>query len=282
MFGGIHKKNLIFFRNIIICRKFCNRLLHKVIFFVRKSFKNKKFKKNKNFKHIGYTILVFLLILTGFSRLLLNFLRTEKVQAAASFVSCGAATIVASGDMVSVAIPAGIHNDDILIAFIHTRDNTDSTMPAGWTSKIQGNGNSNNRLEVFWKRVNGTESNPTISHSGSGGNDAGIARICAFRGIETYGDPFDSLGVIQSNTAGESSPISTAGITTSVDGALIMHIFGSQDDNIWGNFTGSAITQIFQTANNQSGNNDHSLALTYNVKESSGTTGVAGATQVSG
>lgn len=196
----------------------------------------------------------------------------SKTQAAISFVNCGTAVAVGSGNMASVGIPAGIQNNDILVAYIHTRDNNDSSMPVDWTNNTQGNGNTTNRLELFWKRTTGTESDPTITHSAG---DSSIAQICAFRGAIVSGDPFNALGSVQSNSG---SPISTSAITTANDGNMILHIFGSQDNNNWGSYTGTASTEA--SLNRNTVGSDNSLGITYGVQASAGSTGVAEATQI--
>lgn len=195
----------------------------------------------------------------------------QEAKAAATFVAAGTARMVGSGNMTSVGIPAGIQNNDILIVVVHSRDNVNSTMPTDWTQKVEGNGNTTNRLEVWWKRTSGTESAPTVTHIG--GNSA-IARMYAFRGVITSGDPFDVVGIVQNNSG---SPISTAAIITTINGDMILHLFGSQDDNNWGSFTGIAINDTGVQMN--TAGNDDSLDLTYGVQINAGSTGLAGATQ---
>ncbi|MBU1727724.1 hypothetical protein KKA39_00165, partial [Patescibacteria group bacterium] len=190
-----------------------------------------------------------------------------------SLVGCGSSVSVASGNMASVGIPSGIQNNDILITYVHQRDNINSSM-SGWTNNVEGNGNATNRLEIFWKRTTGSETAPTVTHTGG---SASVARMCAFRGATTTGDPFNVVGLVQSNSG---SPISTASITTSVANTLILNVFGSSDDNTWGSYTGTPINEAAQNANNQSGSSDDSSGLTYGVKSVAGATGLAGATQI--
>lgn len=196
-------------------------------------------------------------------------------NAAVSFVACGTAVKVSDGSMTSVGIPAGIQNDDILVTYVHSRDNANSSMPADWTNKLQGDGNPANHLEIFWKRTSGLESPPTVTHSRavSGGGPA-IARMCAFRGVDTAGDPFNAAGSVQNNAG---SPISTAAIVTTVTNAMILHVFGSSDDNAWGSLTGTPATFAAQDANTLG--SDNSSGLAYGVLAAAGSSGVAGATQ---
>ncbi|MDD3399476.1 MAG: hypothetical protein WC919_04265 [Candidatus Paceibacterota bacterium] len=197
-----------------------------------------------------------------------------KAEAAVSYVSAGTAATSGSGN-VSPGIPAGIQNNDILVAVIHSHDNTNSSMPAGWAEKVAGNGNANNRMEIWWKRTTGTESSPTVTHAGG----TIIAKIYAFRGAVESGDPFNVAGIIQSNAG---SPISTAAITTTVADTMILHAFGCEDNNDWDSFTGTASTLADAVVvNNQSfPADDNSMALTYGIMASAGSTGTAGASQV--
>lgn len=207
----------------------------------------------------------------GFDRFL-----AEPAHAAISFVSCGTTVKAGSGNLASIGIPSGIQNNDILVVFLHSRDNVNAAMPAGWAQTAEGNGNGNNRLEAWWKRTTGTESAPTITHSG--GNSS-IGKMCAFRGVVEAGSPFDAVGSVQGNTG---STITTAAIATIASGAMIVHLFGSQDNNNWGSFTGipATLAGVVET-NDGAGNNDSSQGVTYGAQTSAGSTGTAGATETS-
>lgn len=198
----------------------------------------------------------------------------EPAHAAISFVSCGATVKVGSGNLTSIGVPPGIQNNDILVVFLHSRDNVNATMPGDWMQAVEGNGNINNRLEAWWKRTTGTESAPTITHSG--GNSS-IGKMCAFRGVVEAGSPFDAVGSVQGNTG---STITTAAIATTASGAMIVHLFGSQDNNDWGSFTGIPATSAgVVEANDGAGNNDSSQGVTYGAQTSAGSTGTAGASE---
>ncbi len=202
------------------------------------------------------------------------FIMPQRAEAAVTYVGNGPAVMVGSGNLNNIPVPSGIQNNDILIVVLHSRDNVNSTMPAGWTNVVEGNGNTANRLEVWWKRTAGTETAPTVAHSGG---NAAIARMHAFRGAVNAGSPFDVVGTVQSNA---DSPINTAPITTTTSGDMILHLFGSQDDNNWGNFTGIPNTLAAQNAYDPGIlYADNSLALTYGIQATAGSTGAAGAAQ---
>ena len=89
--------------------------------------------------------------------LLTGLLLAQEARAEITLVNYGTAVKVASGNMASVGVPSEIQNNDILIVVVHSRDNVDSSMPEGWTPVVEDNGNSTNRLEIWWKRTTGTE-----------------------------------------------------------------------------------------------------------------------------
>src|SRR3989344_120626 len=210
-------------------------------------------------------------IFSGWPRIF-NFPNAIPVaQVTVTFVNAGTAATANSGDVLP-GIPSGIANNDILILVVHSRDNVDSSV-SGWTEKLAGNDGTTNRLEIFWKRTTGSESAPTVSHSAG---SAIIGRIYAFRGVTDSGDPFNVAGSVQSNSG---SPISTAAVVTTENNAMVLHVFGSQDDNTWGSFTGTPTNDGGQTAFNGPGSNDSSMGLTYGALVIAGSTGIAGASQ---
>ncbi|MFC1809378.1 beta strand repeat-containing protein [Candidatus Omnitrophota bacterium] len=189
-----------------------------------------------------------------------------------TFVGAGTAANVASGNVANVGIPAGIADGDVLIVVLHSRDNVDSTMAGDWTPIVSGNG-TNNRLEMWWKRTSdaASETAPTITHTGG---DSSIAMMFAFRDCIASGSPIDATGAVE---AWNLSTISTTAITTNVDNSMILHAFGSQDDNTWGTYTGTPTNEGGQD-NNILGN-QNCMGLAYGLLANAGSTGAAGATQ---
>lgn len=189
-----------------------------------------------------------------------------------SFINAGTAAAVASGNA-TPSVPSSIFTNDILVLVIHSRDNVACSVSNNYTSKVVGNGNSTNRLEIWWKRMTGNETAPTITHTAG---DSLIAQIFAYRGCIASGDPFDVVGTVASNAG---SPISTAAITTTVNDCIILHAFGSQDDNTWGTFTGATTTSRGVTSNSLG--TDNSMGVIEGSLSKYGSTGTAAATQAS-
>ena len=173
--------------------------------------------------------------------------------------------------MTSVGIPSGIQNNDILITYVHTRDNVDSSMPADWTNNVAGNGNTTNRLEIFWKELPAPSPPrplpiPAAIHP--------LQRCAPFGRVDTADSPFNAVGSVQSNAG---SPISTAAISTTVNNAMIIHVFGSNDNNAWGSYTGIPTNEAAQ--NDNASGSDDSSGMTYGAQSTAGSTGTAGASQ---
>lgn len=116
---------------------------------------------------------------------------------------------------ITPTLPTGHALNDILVLFLETHD--EAITVAGWTEA--GSSPSSNsglsRLTVFWKRDNGSESNPTTSDSG----DSQLGRIIAVQGCVTTGDPFN---VTANGGTGTTASVSINGATTTMDNCLIL------------------------------------------------------------
>lgn len=107
---------------------------------------------------------------------------------AITFTAAGAAKSVASGNITTLAIPAGFAADDIHVVVVNAADNVSITLPAGWTKKIETNSGVFERLTVGWRRAVGGDSTFTVTHAAG---DTATARVFGYRGCITTGDPFE-------------------------------------------------------------------------------------------
>jgi hypothetical protein len=168
--------------------------------------------------------------ITDYTNLRVEIRANQNTQASAAptFVAVGA---VGNGvGAISVAPPAGLLNNDILLLFIATENQAVAT-PSGWAivaDSPQSTGTAGNtaatRLSIFWKRTTGSESNATAADPG----DSWVGRMMAVRGCVTSGDPWDVTagGVLSTaNTA-----VSINGDTTTVDNCLIVAAFSHTTD----------------------------------------------------
>lgn len=179
--------------------------------------------------------------------------------ASASLFTGADASAVASGNLTSVPLPAGIADDDILVLVVHSKDVVGCSVNQSFTQKVAtDNGAANQRLEVWYKRVSGAQTAPTITHTAGGPT---CAVIYAFRGCETTGDPFEAA---QANAEDESAatPFTNSGVTVTTPGSMAVLAFGSADDNSWTYNSGFASSVHF--IRNQNGN-DNSVGLAYGV-----------------
>jgi hypothetical protein len=143
---------------------------------------------------------------------------------------------IASGTMaegtgaIVPGLPAGIRVNDILLLFVETANEAVST-PSGWSTVAdspQGTGTAASttatRLTVFWRRVVGGETAPTIADPG----DHAIGQILAFRNCINTGNPWD---VTSGDTAASSTSVSIPGDTTTVVNCLVVLAVANQTDS---------------------------------------------------
>lgn len=128
-----------------------------------------------------------------------------------------------TGD-VTPALYTGHRKDDIIFMAVQSSAQTPAT-PTDYkkTGPYVGFGGAASagatRLTCFWKRHDGSESDPTITDTG----DHTLAVIIGIRGCVTTGNPFLNMGARRNLTA-STTATSTSG-TTQFDKALIMDIF---------------------------------------------------------
>lgn len=155
---------------------------------------------------------------------------------------------------ITPALPVGGHiADDILLLCVESLpSDTLPTAPAGYVevtnspqSEVSGTTNQNTRLNVFWKRDNGSESAPTVADVGD--HLGGI--ILSFRGCTTSGNPWDTTaGGNSGGTPGVGGTITMPAVTTSVASALIVNIVGCGIDFNLANFSAWANASLVSIA----------------------------------
>lgn len=151
-----------------------------------------------------------------------------------SFVSAGSTARAANGN-VTPGLPSGWAVDDIFICIIISRDNINSTMPAGWTAINSGTNNLNIiRTTVFYRRAVAGDLNPLITHSN--GNQI-VASISAYRGVTTSGSPLDIIGTTSVNSS--STTIRANSITTLTNGACVIFTGGIDTRSHFSTFSGT-------------------------------------------
>lgn len=153
------------------------------------------------------------------------------------FFGKGTSSPVASGNM-SPTNPASLAVNDILFCFITQHDSVVATMPVNWTrvTNFPIASGTAVKLDCFWKRVTSTgESGATVTVTRAAG-DAGIAVICAFRGLTTSGNPFNTSAT-QANAS--SATVTMPTVTPSAAGQTIIFVGGMSDDGNFGVVSGA-------------------------------------------
>lgn len=154
---------------------------------------------------------------------------------AVTFVAAGAGA-ADDGSPVSIAVPypAGLADDDLLIAQIMSRNtaSTIGTPPSGWTLLVgPDTGASTFRQWLYYKASDGTETGTetwTIS-----GAALFMGRMYAFRGalLSSFAEDSDVA-------TGNSTTVTCPAVTTSASDQLVVAFTAIADDNAQSDFTG--------------------------------------------
>lgn len=132
-----------------------------------------------------------------------------------------------TGTDVTVTAPAGIANDDILLAVLYREGGT-WTLPSGWAQLYDiADFNANATITVAWKRAASESGNYTFNLSASVWR---IITMVAIQGAVATGSPFDGSGTDAPNSAS----IVATGISPTTTNTLIVFLFA--------NFQGVPIT----------------------------------------
>lgn len=144
------------------------------------------------------------------------------------FVAAGVSSATDGSTAPTPALPAGLADDDFMIATFYSRESTDGTVAisAGWTPII--NDLSSSGLLAVWYRLRVTgDLAPTFTLGNIALNDTCIAQMAAWRGVNLL-DPIDQIGIINSNTA--NTDINDIPGIVIDRRALLLIIAGKQDD----------------------------------------------------
>lgn len=148
-------------------------------------------------------------------------------SAAVTFVSAGAEGSAASGN-VTPGAPGSTATDDVLICAVHSTDQIAHSMNATyWTQIFQANGGgTTSRLSLWWGRIAAGETRDyAVTHTAG---DTIIAGVVAFRGCVASGSPIHVSGA---GGSGTDASMETTGVTTTVDGCMLVAAHGAGNDN---------------------------------------------------
>lgn len=148
-------------------------------------------------------------------------------------VEAGALFAAASGTSITPVIPASAEADDVMLMAAMANGSTTFTTPTDWTllgTSVESNANQS--TEWYWKRHDGSETNPTSTTSATLSTTiGGYGRIYVFRDCITTGDPFED--VTMAGTPTSSTTPATASIDTTGANRLAVSLLSVDDDNTW-------------------------------------------------
>lgn len=197
-------------------------------------------------------------------------------MAAPTYVASG--TFVHGSGALSPGLPAGWAQNDIFLLVVHLRGATSgATAPSGWahvTSSPAGHNSALESISVMWKRAGSSESGPSVSDPGG---DYASARIHAYRGCPTAGNPWDVAGATTNSTF--STTFNISGVTTTVtDTRVVINeaCFDTATASGWTNANLSGLTE--RVDSNGGGSTFTQQAVADGTKASAGATGTTSVT----
>jgi hypothetical protein len=132
-------------------------------------------------------------------------------------------------------------------ALVQSSNQAIAVATAGWTrlGPMVGFGTAaaagSMRLGIFWKRHDGSETDPTVTDPG----DHAVGQVMTIRGCPTVGDPFESVGQRRKTTA-STTGTAEGGATTS-DNCLVVNAFAHALDSasaVFSSFTNADLSSI--------------------------------------
>jgi hypothetical protein len=179
---------------------------------------------------------------------------------------------------VTVAWPTHIV-DDVALLFIETCGGEPASLStaSGFVQvanspQATGSGTAGTQLSIYWCRATSTAmAAPVVADPG----DHVVALIMTFRGAKRIGTPYDTpVGGVK---ASANTSVDATGITTTVDGALVVvGVTHSIDDaaanfSAWANAGLASIAEVFDLGT--TGNNGGGIGVAAGIKTSAGATG---------
>jgi len=151
---------------------------------------------------------------------------------AVTLFAAGALFAADTGTSITPVIPANDANNDIGIMVVMCNVGSTFSTPTNWTQFGTLINSANQSTNWFWKRLTGSDGNPTSTTSATGSSTQGLyGRIYVFRGCVTSGTPFDTAAMAGTPTS-NTTPI-TSGYNPAGTGRFIVSFVLVDDDNTW-------------------------------------------------
>ncbi len=119
----------------------------------------------------------------------------------------------------TLSLPAGVSQDDLLIAQVAVRGNRTITTPVGWTLINITNNSTNLTQAVYWKL--GSSSNPASVTWAFNAADRTAGSIVAYRGV----DPIAPINVSSFSSNASSASVTASSVTPTVNGVQLVGLF---------------------------------------------------------
>lgn len=188
--------------------------------------------------------------------------------------------VATSGNLTTgftLVIPAAVVANDIVVIGITNRDATanptcvDNEGAGSWSRITTVNANTNGSISIWWKKASANTNGKTVTVGGCTGSASGA--LGYYRGAASLSSSPFGTPVGEGNASGNELQ---AGITTTRDGSMVIHLVGctSNDTLAPGNRTATSPTTITEDAEGVSGGgSDCSLSFASDLKASAGATG---------
>ncbi len=191
--------------------------------------------------------------------------QAEATPAVPSYRAAGGVGGVSAGTSLVLTAPAGLQDDDILVASISSEGQGDVTLPSGWNLIVNSTINSKSAI-VAWKRADTESGSYTFTMPSS---TTAVGAISAFQNATTSGSPFDSSsGHVDTTDASGTDHIAPA-VTTLGANRLIIGVWHGLDTAsiTWG----ASIAGMTHRVGGRNG--DTSMMMADGGQATAGTTG---------
>lgn len=180
---------------------------------------------------------------------------------------------------VSVALPTGHAQDDLLLMHISRGDSTAFTAPSGWTLAAGSGswtGTGTRWTGLMWKWDSGSESAPSITAPANGA----WAVISAFSGVGVKASPFNITPV--GGAANGVTKTGAAMTSTTITGCMPVWFFQNGDNGVFNAATSPAVAMYNGASYDSVVGIDTSMAAIYKAPQAIGSSGTGSIACASG
>jgi hypothetical protein len=190
---------------------------------------------------------------------------------AITYVNAGTRVSSSGNTSATPALPASRVNGNLLIAVCGTKNNAEhTTATAEWNKIDQRDSGTGWTLSLFWKLVDGTDSAPVITWTGSVAN-------FAIQFQYTGGATSNPIGAFLANN-GTGSPHTNAGLVATRNASQVIYLGGATANTAYGTSTGWTENADAGSATGATRHVAGRRNATINTGASSGSISISGAT----